>query len=200
MAKRVIRAGVLGGIAMYIWSSLAHVVLPLGQIGIREIPNERPVLAAMQSSVGLAPGIYLFPGLGVPENASSDERKAAMGQYDQKLAANPSGILVYHPPGAKALTPRQLIVELVSEILEALFAVFLLSLTRLDSFGSRMSFVLFVGIIAAMTTNIAYWNWYGFTASYTVAYMATQIIGFAVAGAVAAALIGESKAVPVAAA
>ena len=41
MAKRVLIAGVLGGIAMFLWSSIAHMVLPLGMTGIQEIPNEQ---------------------------------------------------------------------------------------------------------------------------------------------------------------
>jgi hypothetical protein len=38
MTKRALLAGLLGGIAMFIWSSLAHMVLPL-EAGIKEIPQ-----------------------------------------------------------------------------------------------------------------------------------------------------------------
>jgi len=41
---RVFLAGILGGIAMFVWTSIAHTVLPLGEAGIREIPNEKTVL------------------------------------------------------------------------------------------------------------------------------------------------------------
>ena len=51
MTKRYFLPGVLGGIAMYLWSAIAHVALRLGMIGIQEIPNEQPVRAAMQSSM-----------------------------------------------------------------------------------------------------------------------------------------------------
>ena len=40
MTKRILLAGVLGGIAMFVWASLAHMVLPLGQTGIKEIPTK----------------------------------------------------------------------------------------------------------------------------------------------------------------
>src|SRR5580693_9206522 len=105
MANRVLLAGILGGIGMFIWSSLAHLVLSLGAAGISEIPNEAPVLSAMQASIGETSGFYTFPGTGLGADASSQQRRDAMAQYEQKLAANPSGILIYHPPGAKGMTP-----------------------------------------------------------------------------------------------
>jgi hypothetical protein len=49
---RIILAGVLGGIVMFIWTSIAHMVLPLGETGIREIPNESRVLAALHDNLG----------------------------------------------------------------------------------------------------------------------------------------------------
>jgi hypothetical protein len=88
--------------------SLAHVVLPLAKTGIQEIPNEQPVLSAMQVSLGATRGLYFFPGMGLGPDATRQQENAAMQQYDQKLATNPSGLLIYHPPGAKALTPGHL--------------------------------------------------------------------------------------------
>ena len=85
MMNRVLLAGLLGGLAMFAWSSVAHVALPLGQIGIKEIPDEAAVLSAMHTSLGEAPGMYFFPGMG--------QGQADMKQYAQKLAANPSGLL-----------------------------------------------------------------------------------------------------------
>jgi len=40
--KRIFLAALLGAIAMFIWTSIAHMALPLGEAGIREIPNEVP--------------------------------------------------------------------------------------------------------------------------------------------------------------
>jgi hypothetical protein len=58
---RIILAGIVGGIAMFIWTSIAHLALPLGEAGIDEIPNESAVLAAMQSNMGDKTGPYIFP-------------------------------------------------------------------------------------------------------------------------------------------
>jgi hypothetical protein len=39
---KIVLAGALGGIAMFIWASLAHMALPFGEAGLREIPNDLP--------------------------------------------------------------------------------------------------------------------------------------------------------------
>lgn len=36
----IILAGIAGGIAMFIWSFRSHTVLPLGEVGVRMLPNE----------------------------------------------------------------------------------------------------------------------------------------------------------------
>lgn len=180
MSKRTLLAGLLGGVAMFVWMSLAHMVLPLGRAGVSEIPNEQGLLDAMRSTLGTSSGFYFFPGMGAD---------ADMQHYEQKLAANPSGILVYHPPGGKALTAPQLIVEFLTELIEALLLAWMIAQTRLAGFAPRLGFALVAGVAASMVPNIPYWNWYGFPTSYTLAYMSIGIIGFFVAGAVLAKMI-----------
>jgi len=194
--SRIVLAGAFGGIAMFAWMSVAHLVLPLGAAGISQITNNEPALLAdMHNAIGQEPGLYMFPSFrDIPDHSA-----ASMQAYERKLAANPSGLLIYHPPGAKAMTPGQLITEFLLELIEALLAVFLLAQTRLVSYAARVGFVTVVGILAALPTNVSYWNWYGFPTSYTMAYMTSQILGFVVAGLVAAALLRQRAARPVAA-
>jgi hypothetical protein len=176
MTKRILFAGLLGGIAMFLWASLAHMVLGLGSVGIGEIPNEPAVLGALETGLGANAGLYVFPAMG----------REGMAGYQGKLDRNPSGLLLYHPAGAKAMTAGQLVTEFLTELVEALLAVFLLSRTGLTGFGSRVGFVTLVGILASITTNVPYWNWYGYPASYTAAYMFTQIVNYLLVGLVAA--------------
>lgn len=194
MSKRVWLAGLVAGVGMFIWGSIAHVVLPLGTVGISEIPNEAPVLAAMQASMGTTSGLYFFPALGAPPNATLAQQSAAMQQYDQKLATMPSGLLVYHPPGMKALTATQLVTEFLTELLESLIVVFLLAQTRLVSFAGKVAFVTVAGIMASLATNLPYWNWYGFPTNYTAVYMFTQVAGYFVVGVIAALMLKGSLA------
>ena len=179
-------AGILGGVAMFIWTSIAHMVLPLGEAGVREIPNEQAALAPLQQNIGDQSGLYLFPGLGIGPNPTREQRNEAMKHVAEKYAAYPSGLLVYHPPGRPLTFGKLLAIELATELLEAILAVWLLAQSRLISFGSRVGFVLVVGIVAAIATNVSYWDWYGFPAIYTASYMFIQIMGFLCVGLVAA--------------
>ncbi len=42
---KILLAGILGAVAMFIWTAIAHMALPLGEAGIGEIPNESAVLS-----------------------------------------------------------------------------------------------------------------------------------------------------------
>jgi|SRR5205807_1657935 len=193
MTIRIFVAGILGGITMFIWTSIAHIALPLAEAGVREIPNEQAALAPLQQNIGDQSGLYLFPGLGVGPNPTRERRKEAMQHMAEKYASSPSGLLVYHPPGRPLTFGKLLAIEFATELLEAILAVWLLAQTRLITFGSRVGFILVVGIVAAIATNISYWNWYGFPAVYTASYMFIQIIGFLCVGLVAAFLLRKTS-------
>jgi len=186
---RILLAAILGGIAMFIWTSIGHMALPLGEAGINEIPNESAVLDAMKSSMGDNTGLYIFPGLGVGKDATHEQKSEAMKQMQQRIATNPSGILMYHPPGRPFGFGKSLAVEFSTEVLQAILVIWLLAPTRIESFGGRVGFVVIAGILAAITTNVSYWNWYGFPCVYTASYILIEIIGFVLVGIVAAMLL-----------
>jgi hypothetical protein len=176
MNRKLILAGVLGAVGMFLWSSVAHMVLPLGGAGIKEIPNEQALLSSMNTTLATSPGMYMFPALG----------GASMDDYGKKLLTNPSGLMIYHPAGRTQSFAGMLTIEFLTELAEALLAAYLLSRARIASFAGRVSFVAMVGLVAAISTNVPYWNWYGFSSTYTTAYMTTQLVGFIVAGLIAA--------------
>ena len=190
---RVLIAAILGGLVFFFWGFVAHEVLGLGQVGIKDLPNEQVVLPVLSSSI-TEPGFYFFPGLGLPANPSSEQKKAAMQQFQQKASSGPMGFVIYHPIGNQVLTMRQLGREFGLDVTLALIAAILLSWTGgLTSFASRVAFVTLAGFMAALLTNFQYWNWYGFPANYTLAIMATQVIGFFLAAIVIALLVGRRR-------
>ncbi len=149
------------------------------------MPNDQPVLAAMQGQIGNNSGLYLFPSMGLGQNATHAQKNAAMKDYEQKLATTPSGLLLYHPPGNKGITPGRLGLEFLAELIESLLLVFLIAKARLATFGARLGFATAAGLLASLPTNFSYWNWYGFPANYTQAYMLIQLVGFICVGLLA---------------
>ena len=102
------------------------------------------------------------------------------------LKVNPSGILVYHPPGASGDMMPQMIEEFAKELAQALIAAFLLAFTTLAGYWCRVGFVTALGLFATLGTDTSYWIWYGFPLDYTLAYTAIGLIGSIVAGLVIA--------------
>ena len=192
--KRIVIAGILGGLTLFLWLYLAHDVLGLGEIGIKELPNETPVLNAMQGAIP-APGFYFFPGTGLGPNATAAERRAAMPELMKKYEQVPHGILIYHPPAGPFRFGAALGKQFALNVVQALlFALLLSRAGGLASYAARVGFVFVAGLLAGLSTNVEYWNWYDFPANYTAGYMATQIIGFLLAGFVIAAFVKKQPA------
>jgi hypothetical protein len=189
---KILVAGIFGGIAMFIWTSIAHMALPLGEAGVGEIPNESAVLSAMQSNIGDQTGLYIFPGMGVGKNATHQEKNEAMKQIAAKAASGPSGLLMYH--ATRQFSFGKLMgIEFATELLEAILVVFLLAQTVIAGFGGRVGFVLVAGIMTAIATNVSYWNWYGFPCVYIASYMLIQVVGFFLVGIVAALVLRKTS-------
>lgn len=188
MAGRILLAGLTGGIALFLWGALSHNILELGNVGIKELPQERPLLEMMRATIR-QPGLYFYPGTGLPPHATPQQRNEALTLYEQRYMQGPYGVLIYHPTGTKILSFGQVFLYLGLNIVQALLATWLLSVaTGLNRFSSRVVFVVLVGLLGSLTTNVDYWNWYGFPGTYTAAYILAKTIGFLMVGLVAASL------------
>jgi hypothetical protein len=184
---KIILAGLLGAIAMFAWTSIAHMALPLGESGVQNTMNDDALLTALKSTVNDKPGLYIYPSMGLGPDATHAQRSEAMKSFEASLEKNPSGFFIYHPAGSRPMNMgKYLTIEFVTELCEALLAVWLLAQTRLVTFGGRLGFVTAAGIMAAIATNVSYWNWWGFPGNYTAAYILIQVVGFFLVGLVAA--------------
>ena len=118
---------------------------------------------------------------------SSDKKAEVPGNIDAIVARYPSGILIYNAAGSRPIEmSRWLLVDFLIEITEVVIAVFLLSQTRLKTFVARVTFVLLLGVVVGIATNLSNWNWFGFSWNYTLACVFIQVVGFLCAGLVAA--------------
>ena len=186
MTKRILLAGVLGGLTIFLWSSLSHMVLMLGGTGIKSMPHEDVVLSVIHENVR-EPGFYFFPGMDESKKMSAEEQK----QWEDKYRKGPAGIMILQPPGADPMMVRQLLTELASNIVCLLIAAFLLSQTLSggSTFAGRLLFVALMGLFASTAIDVSYWNWYRFPDSYTLAAMTDAVVGHGLAGIVLAAII-----------
>ena len=186
--NKVLLPGILGGIAVFIWSAISHMVLPIGSMGLKTIPNtEDAVLAAMKSNIQ-EPGLYFMPGYDMSRTPTSDEWKA----LGAKTEAGPTAFLVYHPTGTKMLTPGQLIREALFNILGGLIAAFIISAT-VAPLATRGVMVMLMGLFAWLSISASYWNFYRFPGAFTIGEGLDQVIGWLIGGFLIAWLIGRTE-------
>jgi len=184
---RILIAGLLGAIAMFVWTSFAHMATPLDSAGFSQMKNESVVLSAMKSGVGEKRGLYFFPWVS-PSDPKMMEKAAALKKV------NPSGLLIYQPPGASADMMPMLIKEFAKEFAQSLIAALLLSMASLAGYFRRLGFVTLIGGFAVLGTDVSYWIWYGFPTSFTLAAMTIELVGAFAAGLVIAWWLGEGGA------
>ena len=75
MIGKVLLGGLVGGIVVFVWGAISHMATPIGEMGIRQIPNEDKIVANMKESIR-EPGFYFFPGMENKANPSEAEQKA----------------------------------------------------------------------------------------------------------------------------
>src|SRR5437868_561768 len=157
---RVLLAGLAGAVAMFIWTAIAHVATPLGTIGFSQIPNEAPVLQAMDSAIGAKPGLYFFPWV-APNDPKMMEKVNAMEK------AHGHGLLLYHGPGQNIdsdMAPM-LIKEFLKQFVQALIAAWIVSMLA-AGYVTRVLVVTLIGVSAGIPTHVSQRRWYGLPFDY----------------------------------
>lgn len=175
MNRRVILAGVLAGLTVFVWSAISHMVLPLGEIGVEPVPNASAVLPVLAENVKQN-GLYLFPF----------EQDAA--KWEEAYRTNPHGILVLTPAGAAPVFGKLLATEALSNIAGGILAAFLFVAAGLGAAGfvPKLAFGAALGGFASLAIDVSQWNWYGFPAN----YMAAQLVDAVIAWSLAALVMG----------
>jgi hypothetical protein len=180
---RVLLGGLVGGIVVFVWSAVAHIALPLGEMGMRQLPDEGAVVEAFRNTIK-EPGFYFFPGIDRGKPASEAEQKA----WQEKLKQGPTGILVIHPEGGEAMSPKQLGSELASNFVAALVAAFILTHVRAGYF-TRVLVVSLLAVFSIASLVVSYWIWYGFPTEYVLGETITEVVGWFLAGLAMAAIV-----------
>jgi len=183
---RVLIAGLLGGIVFFIWGAVAHMALPIGEMGMKDATNEDPVIAALRDNLP-GEGVYMVPGL----SAEKMHDEAAAKAYSEKAKANPNAFIVYQPVGrdGMAMGPN-LGIQAASDIASAIIIAWVLSLGALG-FGKRTMAAGMLGLFSWLTVSAPYWNWYRFTTAFTMGNLLEQVIGWLIAGAAIAWWLGR---------
>ena len=142
------------------------------------------------------PGLYVYPGAAMLKpGLSAAQKEEATKKAMEQFHAGPAGIMVVHPEGLEADASRHFIDQCLFDMAVMLLAAFLLSRAgSLTSFGGRLLFVASIGLVPTLSSELPYWNWYGFPAVYIMSQGLIHLVGFLFGGLVAAWLVKPRKA------
>jgi hypothetical protein len=94
MSKKILLAGILGGLALFAWESVAHMALPLGEAGIRGFgEHEAPLFTAFKDHIK-EPGFYFFPASEDKPGMTSEQKSQSMAAAMNRMATEPTGIMI----------------------------------------------------------------------------------------------------------
>ncbi len=183
---RVLIAGLLGGIVFFIWGAVAHMVLPIGEMGMNVSNNEDAVLTALRENAA-GEGVYVVPGL-APDKMSDE---AAIKAYSEKAKASPYAVVIYQPVGHDGMDMGgNLAKQFISDTLSAMVVAFVLALGAF-SFAKRVFVATALGLFSWLTVSVPYWNWYRFPLDFTLGNLLEQVLGWMIAGIVMAWWLGR---------
>ena len=180
---RVIIAAVVGGVLLFLWGFVAHMLLPFSEKAMKPIPNEAAVIEAVRGNV-TENGVYFIPYLNYMK-ASAEEQKA----YADKIANGPSGLLVLRTGGVSMDMKRELPLEFISNFLAALVAALAVAGFGPRSYGGRVGTIFAFGVVAWLSISVSQWTWYGFSTDFLIGDLVEQWGGWLLAGLGMAAVL-----------
>jgi hypothetical protein len=189
---RILIGGIVGGIVIFFWGFVSHMMLPLGEMGLKAVPNEEALLTAIKADVP-EPGLYFVPGRDMSKSPTQEEMQAHM----DKVTKGPYGFMVIYPGGRDPSFGKRLPIEFGTNVLCAFLTALLVSQLR-AGFFLRVACVTLVGIIGGIMVHVPYWNWYGFPTDFSIAQIVEHTVGWFLLGIVLAAIVRPSVARPAA--
>jgi hypothetical protein len=185
--KRTLLAGLLGGLALFGWSFVAHLP-PIGTAGERAVSPEQGdvVLNAMTSAMPDR-AIYVLPGL-----------EADQHTWLAKFERGPAAVVAYNPHPADQVLPggpfvTWMLIEFVTALIDGLLGATLAArLAGTLGYWPRVFVVASVGLIATIDIDVSYWNWYAFPTSFLLAQFFDHVGGWFMAGLVMARMTGPA--------
>lgn len=189
---KLLIAAIVGGALMFGWGGLAHMLLPLGHMGMSAMPvnADDAIVAQMKASLH-EPGMYYFPAMADWQNAT-DEQKAA---WEARATSGPQGMLIYAPIGEGMSTfNSHLVMEGLFDVICALImGVVLLHVPASVGYLRRVGVATLLGLYGALDIDASYHNWYGFPSDYFHAQVIMAAVGALVAGLAVAAICKQQQ-------
>jgi len=184
MLRSLVLGTILGGLTAFIWSSISWALLTWHEKPLHTFQNEDEVSAVIASHITES-GNYILPGGPSQEGLSSEQKKAAQTVLREKMQKGPIMFAAIRRSGFGSYT-QGLICQLLIQMAGALLLSWLVLQTTGLSYAKRVAFLAVAGLSAGVIADLPNWNWWGFSATYTVVSITDYTLTWLLAGLVIA--------------
>lgn len=176
--KKLIKGAIIGGAIVFLWCFVSWMLLPWHAKTFNKFSNEESVADAIKNNAPVS-GIYILPNTFLYDSStSSDEMQNSMTMMQE----GPTLFASVRLEGMGQKTIRPLIVSLLIQIIGAGIITWMLLQTKGLKFKQKVLFVTLFGIAIGVLGVLPAWNWWCFSASYTLSICFDMVVGWFLAG------------------
>ncbi len=185
MSKNHLKAAILAGLIVFVWSFVSWMVLPWHKQCLHKFTNQSEVARVIQQNAPVA-GVYVLPNtMSYHERTSHEE----MHRAEMMMEYGPFMFATVLPNGTGKMSIRPFVFSLIIDIIGTFIVIWMLMQTKSIHFWKRVSFVTLFGLGVAVLGQLPEWNWWGFSGGFVLVNMADFVIGWFLAGLAIAKLL-----------
>ena len=170
--KNCILAVVLSAVVLFVWGFVSWAILPWHNAVANKFADESAVASVLRENAPHA-GVYYLPF------AQEDLKPGALFAFANVL-----------PEGVETGMGGMMGLALLGQAVSALLVRLLLCRTANLDYWGRVRFVALAGVAIGFVSHFPYWNWFGFSTSYTLVIILDTLIAWFLAGLVLARFAG----------
>ncbi|TAJ08416.1 MAG: hypothetical protein EPO61_09960 [Nitrospirae bacterium] len=195
MRKPLILGGLFGGLALFVWGAISYMALPWHGMMLEKFTDEAVVAQALTANASRS-GMYILPNPHKHEpGMTAAQQQAAEEGAKARMMSGPFLFASVSLGGTRDMG-QALLLNVLSDILAAALATWLLLQTAHVSYWRRVGFVVVMALTAGVVAHVPSWIWWTFSTSFTLVEFADLLIGWGLAGLVIAKVAGSLKAGP----
>ena len=185
MSARFILAGVLAGVAMFMWGAISHMMLPWHEATMNTFRDEDLVAEVLMKEAPVS-GIYVAPMAGMlDEGITAEEQESRMNEAWDKGAKGPNIFMSFHREGKDGMA-MPMILDFAVLVLMSFLMLWLLAAAPNLTFVGKVLFVTIAGSVGIALVQLEQWIWWSFTSGYALVNIVDSAIRWAVGGMVLA--------------
>jgi hypothetical protein len=184
---RVLIAGIIGGLVMFIWGAIAHMATPLGEAGFAQPVHEDIALAALKTALPAGNHAFLLPS---PDPEHMGDATATKALAERSSREPFAFVVMRSEPRDITAMGSNLVVHWLGDTLAAILLAFVLAVAAL-SFCRRVIVAGLMGLFGVLANVLPFGNWYSFPTALVGGTFAYQLVGWLLAGAAMAWWLGR---------